>query len=434
MNPQIEAEARKIRAVFAVINRAQVGDPTLTEITIRDVVLGNFGVAAVANALVHNTVVRSLSLRNCGITVIGVSYLKSYIERGTLVKLDLSHNIISGYSPNLVFIDMFRRNSNIRELNLSQCGLSGESLQSLFVELHRNEVPVTTLDLSWAIFMESTVVTPMVKYLRTVPMCSIALERAQIPPSDVARIIDALSAKSLSSLSRMVLSHVSMNKHAYVALRGFIVSCKQLCALHFSVDAPSAAQDECDAVFDCMAGAPNLRLNLLDISYGGKRFTTYQSTTIINAVGYMKTLKKLYAPFEGGLQVQCAVSAACKENASLEDIRGGAYKPDYPTRILLDNNKYVSRLFDKGMAPLGDGQQHNSGGDLAALPNEVLCMVAERLYPTASLLNLSWTCHLLRDNALSSYVAALRIPHSRGDRRFVFRAAIEEHDNKSMVQ
>lgn len=76
--------------------------------------------------------------------------------------------------------------------------------------------------------------------------------------------------------------------------------------------------------------------------------------------------------------------------------------------------------------PIGDGQQMDSGGDLAQLPNELLAMVAVRLWPTRTLFELSWTCQLLRDNALSDYVAHGRYGDGKGWFAQHYRAALNE--------
>lgn len=83
-------------------------------------------------------------------------------------------------------------------------------------------------------------------------------------------------------------------------------------------------------------------------------------------------------------------------------------------------NASVVRLFKR--APrLGDAQQTDSGGDLAELPNDVLCRVAELMWPSRALMELAWTCRLLRDVALCDYVALHR--HGIYDWRAVPREA-----------
>lgn len=69
---------------------------------------------------------------------------------------------------------------------------------------------------------------------------------------------------------------------------------------------------------------------------------------------------------------------------------------------------FTAHLFDERTPDLGEGQYLDSGGDLAELPNEMLMLVAARIGPHRSLIELAHTCRLLRDCALSNYVAFLR--------------------------
>jgi hypothetical protein len=93
----------------------------------------------------------------------------------------------------------------------------------------------------------------------------------------------------------------------------------------------------------------------------------------------------------------------------------------------------VVRVVNAATPDLGDGQQTNSGGDLAALPNELLCIVAARLWPTRSLLQLGWTCRLLRDCSLNNYVAHQRYGAGYGDWRQHYRAAWLDDDRAAEV-
>lgn len=52
----------------------------------------------------------------------------------------------------------------------------------------------------------------------------------------------------------------------------------------------------------------------------------------------------------------------------------------------------------------------DSGGDLAKLPNELLCIVATRFPAAIDLVQLAHTCRLLRDVALANYVLQQRYP------------------------
>jgi hypothetical protein len=95
-------------------------------------------------------------------------------------------------------------------------------------------------------------------------------------------------------------------------------------------------------------------------------------------------------------------------------------------RTLIHANEALCGVIIPGATPpLGNGQQLDSGGDLAELPNEVLALVAARLWPARSLLELSWTCQLLRDNAITNYVAHLRYG-TRADWRLNLREAYIE--------
>jgi hypothetical protein len=76
--------------------------------------------------------------------------------------------------------------------------------------------------------------------------------------------------------------------------------------------------------------------------------------------------------------------------------------------------------------PLNDGQQLDSGGDLSLLPNEVLTNIFSKLWPTQSLLQVAWTCQLLRDNCLNNYVALLRYGLKMGDWQWHFKYTANE--------
>ncbi len=66
---------------------------------------------------------------------------------------------------------------------------------------------------------------------------------------------------------------------------------------------------------------------------------------------------------------------------------------------------------------------------VAALPNEVWALVGERVWPTRQLLELSWTCRLLRSCVLSNYVAALRYGgNDFSDWRHHYRQALLEDE------
>lgn len=115
---------------------------------------------------------------------------------------------------------------------------------------------------------------------------------------------------------------------------------------------------------------------------------------------------------------------------------GGGRSPlftDLAFRRALAVTAAVVRIVNAATPDLGDGQQTDSGGDLAALPNELLCIVAARLWPTRSLLQLGWTCRLLRDCSLNNYVAHQRYGVGYGDWRQHYRAAWLDDDRTAEV-
>lgn len=84
----------------------------------------------------------------------------------------------------------------------------------------------------------------------------------------------------------------------------------------------------------------------------------------------------------------------------------------------------LSRIINKHTPPLGDGQEvGGAGGLVASLPNEVWALVAERVWPERALLELGWTCRLMRSCCLTNYVAYLRYGPGRGDWRQIYREA-----------
>jgi hypothetical protein len=87
-------------------------------------------------------------------------------------------------------------------------------------------------------------------------------------------------------------------------------------------------------------------------------------------------------------------------------------------------NFQVYSLMDINYVGPGSGQQIDSGGDLAQLPNELLAIVAAGLDSPVTLLQLSWTCQLLRDNCISDYVAFLRYGDGYRDYRQHYKQAI----------
>lgn len=82
-------------------------------------------------------------------------------------------------------------------------------------------------------------------------------------------------------------------------------------------------------------------------------------------------------------------------------------------------NEHTRQKFDHA-PPLGDGQEAGGAGVFAALPNELICAIAERVYPTRSLIEMAWTCGLLR-SCVNNYVAYLRTGVS--DWRILYRDA-----------
>lgn len=87
-------------------------------------------------------------------------------------------------------------------------------------------------------------------------------------------------------------------------------------------------------------------------------------------------------------------------------------------------NRGIAELINNRTPPLGDGQSVGGAGDLVAtLPNEVWALVAERVWPERALLELGWTCQLLRACCLTNYVAHLRYGPGRGDWRQIYREA-----------
>lgn len=78
--------------------------------------------------------------------------------------------------------------------------------------------------------------------------------------------------------------------------------------------------------------------------------------------------------------------------------------------VYLEGNARTGRLFLSGSVDIGCGQYMDSGGDLAKLPNELLCIVATRFPAAIDLVQLAHTCRLLRDVALANYVLQQRYP------------------------
>lgn len=83
-------------------------------------------------------------------------------------------------------------------------------------------------------------------------------------------------------------------------------------------------------------------------------------------------------------------------------------------------NERTRQLFESA-PPLRNGQEAGGAGDFAELPNELICAIAERLYPDRSLVQMAWTCGLLR-SCVNNYVAYLRTGIL--DWRIIYREAL----------
>jgi hypothetical protein len=70
-------------------------------------------------------------------------------------------------------------------------------------------------------------------------------------------------------------------------------------------------------------------------------------------------------------------------------------------------NRDVAQIIDAQTPPLGDGYGTDSG-DWEALPNELVCAVAERVWPPTAALEMAYVCQRFRDCVLSDYVVRLR--------------------------
>jgi hypothetical protein len=87
-------------------------------------------------------------------------------------------------------------------------------------------------------------------------------------------------------------------------------------------------------------------------------------------------------------------------------------------------NERTREFFEsRRTVPLDAGQQLDSGGDLAALPNEMLCKVLAHVYPARTVIELAHSCRLLRDCA-NNYVAWMRTGAS--DYRLLYRNVLLE--------
>ena len=89
-------------------------------------------------------------------------------------------------------------------------------------------------------------------------------------------------------------------------------------------------------------------------------------------------------------------------------------------------NRALGHVIDARTPPLGDGL--TPSGDFDVLPNEMLCAVAVRLWPSAAALVLSQTCRRWRDVVHGSHVVQHRVgrdgdgAYCFGDRRLLYRA------------
>lgn len=91
---------------------------------------------------------------------------------------------------------------------------------------------------------------------------------------------------------------------------------------------------------------------------------------------------------------------------------------------LCSANERTCEFFEsRRTVPLDTGQQLDSGGDLAALPNEMLCKVLAHVYPARTVIELAHSCRLLRDCA-NNYVAWMRTGAS--DYRLLYRNVLLE--------
>jgi hypothetical protein len=98
------------------------------------------------------------------------------------------------------------------------------------------------------------------------------------------------------------------------------------------------------------------------------------------------------------------------------------------TRELFDDDDKQHK--GRSTVPLGTGQQIDSGGALAELPNELPCIVASRVWPTRSAIELAHSCRLLRD-CVNNYAAWLRLGVS--DYRLFYRNARFEQQRKHLA-
>jgi hypothetical protein len=107
-----------------------------------------------------------------------------------------------------------------------------------------------------------------------------------------------------------------------------------------------------------------------------------------------------------------------------------------PITELIEANRAVARIINAQTPPLGDGYGTDSG-DWEALPNEMVCAVAERVWPSSAALEMAYVCQRLRDCVLSDYVVRLRMgPDDAdgytgfGDWRLLYRAAWMEQQQQ----
>jgi hypothetical protein len=185
------------------------------------------------------------------------------------------------------------------------------------------------------------------------------------------------------------------------------------------------------------------RVHVLRIVFANCDIALVEALQFLKSLRHNRTVvcvefQQVIQPLSPGQPVWDALEDLRHYNPVIRQFIYGSYAHNNSLMIIgkqsLKLNRKIGYLYSQieCMPALGDAR--GASGEFDVLPNEMLCAVARRVWPSREAVVFSWVCRRARDCMLSDYVVQQRMgvgrdgTRTRGDPSLLWRAALEDDE------